>query len=546
MTPPTFSLIDEPWIRVRLIEGNVAMLSIRETLLRAPRIRSLAGEIPSQDAALLRMLLAILLSVARPPSFRGNSAADDLWASWWGAGSFPQDDLDSYLSARRERFDLLHPETPFMQVAGLTTDSGKRSGLGKLIADLPDGHQYFTVRAGRELDSLELAEAARWLVHCQAFDPSGIKTGAQSDPRVSQGKGYSFGYPAWSGNLGVVIIEGRNLFETLLLNLPLRTSHFDDLPVWDRTPLGPGVERPQAGEPVDEDSLRLPKGPADLFTWPSRRVRLFVEGDRVIDVQISNGDKRAPQNLLDREPMSAWHRSENQSKRGQDVYMPVMHDPARHVWQGLGSLLQNRDEEKGKVKVRRAAMLETLDDFRLNELLPFDHAVNLWTVGLAYGPQNSTIAGGIDDRLAASVAALTEPSLIQTAVDASIQAKDGVVALANLAGDLDRAAGGDGSQRKRTFEYGYALLDGPYRAWIRQLLDPQHIPSYRADWSTRARRVLERAAEQLVADAGPAAIVGRKVNQPGTDEKRLLDAGTALGRFHHKLHVTFPHPAEDR
>ena len=27
------------------------------------------------------------------------------------------------------------------------------------------------------------------------------------------------GYPAWVGNLGVIAVEGRNLFETLLLNL---------------------------------------------------------------------------------------------------------------------------------------------------------------------------------------------------------------------------------------------------------------------------------------------------------------------------------------
>src|SRR5699024_2697574 len=63
-------------------------------------------------------------------------------------------------------------------------------------------------------------EAARWLVHCMAFDISGIKSGAVGDPRVKGGKGYPIGI-GWSGWLGGLYFEGDTLFQTLMLNTVL-------------------------------------------------------------------------------------------------------------------------------------------------------------------------------------------------------------------------------------------------------------------------------------------------------------------------------------
>lgn len=538
----SFDLTQEPWIRVRFLDGAVDDVSLTDVFARAGEIRSLAGELPTQDAAVLRVLLAILLGAVRPPRPRKHKEAREQWMQWWNAQTFGPE-AEAYLNDRRDRFDLLHPMNPFFQVAGLTTAKGNGSGLAKLIADVPDGNPYFTTRSGTALSSLTLAEAARWLIHCQAFDPSGIKTGAADDPRVKGGKGYPFGYPGWSGNLGLVILEGVTLFETLMLNLPLRISGPTDLPVWERAPLGPGVEK---GSHVDGDGLRLPEGPADLFTWPSRRLRLFVDGDRVVDVQISNGDKRGPQNLRACEPMSAWRVSKNQSKGGNTVFMPVMHDPQRRVWQGLGALVPDQTREP---QHHRPESLDFVSDLILAGALPAHFGTSLHIVGLEYGPQNSTIAGAIDDRLAASVAALTDPVLIQTAVDAASDAYTATIALANLASDLDKACGGDGQGRVRddTREAGLARLDAPFRAWVRTLTaETGSNGSARATWDRIARGVLNRAAEDLVAQAGPAALVGRLVKQFGSDDLRWLDVGVAMGRFQHKLATTLPANPQER
>ena len=527
MTPTSFNLIDRPWIRVRNSSGLVEELSLRETLTQAHALRGLAGEIPTQDVAVLRVLLAVLLGATRPSEPRTDLESIDHFRRWWEAGAFPMEVLEPYLARVHDRFDLLDDAQPFYQVAGLTTASGKRTGLSKLIAEVPAGHPFFTTRAASEVESLSLAEAARWLVHCMAFDPSGIKTGAAGDDRVKGGKGYPFGYPAWAGNLGPVVAHGTNLFETLMLNTPWTMSGPADIPLWERLPNGPGVD----------DDHPSPFGPADMFTWPSRRLRLFITGDRVTDVQISNGDKLGPQNLHPFEAMSAWRYSKAQSKGGSDVLMPVQHDPARRIWQGLGSLLLRSDQTTGGL---RAPVIEWMASLKYEGALPDGLTVNLQVCGFEYGTQNSVITGAVDDRLVAAASALTDPSVAQAMVDAATQAKDGVVALANLAGNLDRAAGGDGNARERTFEIGYSLLDRPFRAWVTQLSDEDHLAQDRAQWAATASAILRRAGDDLIRDVSPAAIVGRSVTPPGKDKPILLDAGLAHLWFQGALVRTFP------
>jgi CRISPR system Cascade subunit CasA len=510
-----FNLLDEPWVRVRALTGNVADLSLTQVFERAHHLSGLAGEIPTQDIAILRLLEAVLLGATREDRPRSDDESIDLWDAWWRSGQFPTDVVSSYLESHRARFYLLHGNEPFMQVAGLHTTSGNASGLIKLIADVPDGHQYFTTRAGREIETLSLAEAARWLVHCQAFDPAGIKTGAVGDDRVKGGKGYSMGYPAWVGNLGVIVVNGANLFETLLLNLPLSlVTNPDDRPVWERPALPPGV---CADHPA-------PTGPADLFTWPSRRVRLLERDGRIVDVQISNGDRLGPQNQSHNEPMSSWRKSANQSKRGEgDVYMPVLHAPERRMWQGLGSLLIT-----AKGSTHRAPVLDWLAALIEAGCMPVDYRVRLRAAGIEYGPQASSIAGSVDDALDARAGALTQPVLVQCAVDAAARAGNAVVALVNLASNLEQAAGGDSERpRSRTFEYGYSLLDGPYRRWLSDLVDVATTAGRLDDWSQQVRRILLDAGQSLITAAGPAAVVGRPVSKVGSDEKQRVDAGLA-------------------
>lgn len=133
--PPTFNLVDEPWIEVVTTAGEAQALSLRDAFHRAPDVRRLAGELPTQDAAVLRLLLAILYR-ALPVSDGDEESTTEIWQGWWREGQLPPGPVDDYLDAWKDRFDLLDRERPFFQVAELHTASGRTSGVGALIADL--------------------------------------------------------------------------------------------------------------------------------------------------------------------------------------------------------------------------------------------------------------------------------------------------------------------------------------------------------------------------------------------------------------------------
>ncbi len=62
-----FNLLEEPWVRVLLEDYTVREVSLKDALLNAEQYIDLAGEVPTQDIAVLRLLLAILHPGMRQP-----------------------------------------------------------------------------------------------------------------------------------------------------------------------------------------------------------------------------------------------------------------------------------------------------------------------------------------------------------------------------------------------------------------------------------------------------------------------------------------------
>ncbi|MCR1781135.1 type I-E CRISPR-associated protein Cse1/CasA [Nocardioides carbamazepini] len=528
---PGFDLINAAWVTVADADNAVRDVSLRDALVRSHEFRRLGGEVPTQAVAVLRLLLAVLRR-----AYPGGRTPDD-WAVLWGNGRFDAAVIDDYLGRHAERFDLLHPELPFFQVAGLHTAKDEMTELTRLIADVPAGHRYFTTRTGRETGSMSYAEAARWLVHAHSFDPSGIKSGAVGDDRVKGGKGYPIG-TAWCGWLGLVIVEGANLFETLMLNLPFDPSWTeDDLPVWERPPQGPGVEvRPQA-----------PTGPVDLLTWQSRRICLGHDGERVTGVLIANGDPLHPRNLFRAETMTSWRRSEAQEKAQKSadpIFMPREHLPERAVWRGLAGLLTGTD--RGAV-TQSGRWLEWLAELE-EDILPSSYPLQLRAVGVHYGAQSSVIDDLTDDVLPLNLAVLSDPRLKALAINGVDDVDAAVRALGQFADELARASGADrelrGSHRAEAREQGYAALDAPYRGWVRTLSVDTDRGAAREAWQRRVRREVIAVMRQLLDSVSAAAWPGVLIDN---DVRRPLNAATATNWFYLNLAKALPltrQPAE--
>jgi CRISPR system Cascade subunit CasA len=522
----SYNLVDQPWLLVRQLDGRTVELSLLDTFRHANQIASLAGDVPTQVFALTRLLLAILHGATAGPR--------DLthWKQLWAAELLPVDAIETYLDRHRDRFDLFHPKTPFMQVADLHTAKGDVSDLSKLIADVPNGHPFFSTRLDPCL-SLSFAEAARWVVHCQAFDSSGIKSGAVGDERVKGGKGYPIG-TGWSGYLGGVLAEGANLRETLLLNLIPRDfgdtgrAPVADVPVWENDQLTAAVSDPDG---------RAPTGPVDLFTWQSRRIRLFAENDQVTGVLICNGDRITPQNKHNSETHTGWRRSQAQEKKLKSttpVYMPLEHDPERAIWRGLESLLPGTAKHQGKDASARlsSTVIEWVSSLTNRRVIAKHFPLRMRTIGMTYGSQSSTTAEIIDDALSIQAVLLTQDAadltlVVLSCVDA---AESAAKALGSLAANLTAAGGGDpDGPRTRAVESAYAELDPKFRAWLSQLGPSADATTCQVDWHGTANKAIRELAFELLDASSPGAWVGRVVN------KRLVTSNHAKTWFHRDL-----------
>jgi CRISPR system Cascade subunit CasA len=532
---PGFSLVDEPWLLVRRTDGSLDELSLVEVFRQAHQLTALAGELPTQVFALTRLLLAVLHQAVAGPR------DDEHWEQLWQAEVLPAGEVGDYLELYRSRFDLFDPVAPFFQVAGLRTAKGEVSELTKIIADVPNGNPFFTMRVGRGTAAMTFAEAARWVVHAQAFDPSGIKSGAVGDERVQGGKGYPIGV-AWSGLLGGVLVEGTTLKETLLLNLvardfPLLAEWADtDKPAWERPPVGPG-EEVAGGRGV--------LGPVDLYTWQSRRIRLEPASGEVRGVLIANGERRTPQNMHRVEPHTAWRRSQAQEKVRKEplVYMPREHTPERAVWRGLQSLLPGTAGRQGPDGQPALApiVLEWLAHLT-GDLVPQDHTFRVRAVGMVYGSNSSVVNDVIDDAvsLRAGLVATGTTHLARTATQAVEAAEGSARALGRLAGTLAEAGGGEFSGPcARAEELAYAELDLPFRAWLAGLTAGVHALEVEQAWHVQADRIVGRLARGLVEQASPAAWSGRKV------KGNLVTTAHAEMWFRHNLATALPmaHPS---
>ncbi|WP_256069799.1 type I-E CRISPR-associated protein Cse1/CasA [Streptomyces sp. DvalAA-14] len=535
---PSFNLTNRSWLPVRFTDGSERELSLLEVFDQARGIRRLVGDLPTQEFALVRVLLAILHDALSDGPEMGPAPADiDAWEELWLAEAPFAAPVADYLHLHRDRFDLLHPQRPFFQVAGLHTAKDEVFSLNRIVADVPNGEPFFSMRMPG-VDRLGFAEAARWLVHAQAFDPSGIKSGAVGDPRVRAGKGYPLGV-GWAGNLGGVLVEGDTLHETLLLNLVAAdTAHQrfgdGDRPAWRTAqPCGPAE--------ADDVALR-PYGLRDLYTWQSRRIRLHHDADGVRGVVLSYGDRLEPHNKQGYEPMTGWRRSPAQEKkRGEpQVYLPREHDPARMAWRGLRGLLSDREQgseqRQDGADYLRPRIVEWVARLTTEGFLPRGHLIRTRIIGAKYGTQQSVVDEVVDDGVLMPVVLLHEsdPRCGQTALDALKDAEEAVIALGSLATDLAAASGCDPEPRKQAaLDLGFGTLDTPYRRWLRDLGTAAEPAGHRDRWKRDLRRLVGDLGTALLDDAGLTAWEGRVVDSRG-GPRWLNDAAADL-RFRTRL-----------
>ena len=446
--------------------------------------------------------------------------------------------ITTYLDDFADRFDLFHPVRPFMQVATLRTAKETVAELKKLISDVPDKHQFMTTRAGRALERIAPAEAALWLIHTHAFAPSGLLPGAvgETNPVNPNGTCPPIG-PSWAGQIGGVVLHGKNLAETILFNLTPTPDDPEDRPMWAR----------DEAQTEQRELEAQPLGPVDLLVWQSRRLRLVGNAaSGVTGVVLCQGDKVTPQNRHDLEFMTAWRYSVPQSKKfKRAVYMPLKHDPTRAAWRGAPALLSRSttpvDGYDASLQPETLQTLKGLDEDGTKDL-----SATLELIGMNYGPQEATVADLYHDTLDFRVSLLGDKAapVVTMIHDAFANTDRAVWELGRLAKNLDYAAGGDersaGDVRdvvgaaQRAQSAAWAVLDAPAREWLASLrADSDTVEAHRV-WQQQVHELLTAEADRLLSTCSPAAVVGRQT------KFGFMASGLAETYFHAALRKQFP------
>ncbi|WP_082810415.1 type I-E CRISPR-associated protein Cse1/CasA [Kocuria varians] len=507
MSDQTFNLLREPWIKVRHLDGAVSEVGLLELYERAEEFSDLAGESPTQDQAVFRLLEAILIRALRDHAFFAPHS--DVVSTWQTVQGAPElgELVNAYLLKHEARFDLFDPVAPFFQVADLRTAKGEHPDASALIPDVGPGlFSTSTAAAGQRLPA---AVAVRWLVYTQAYDLSGIKSGAVGDPRVKGGKGYPIG-TGWAGAIGSVQLLGPTLRDTLVLNLPVEAVVVDrdevdaDLPPWEREPDGAA---PRSDEEVP------PRGVVDVMTWQQRRIRLFPgpDGMQVDGVLICNGDKiQRANNFVD--PTTGYRYSKAQSKNGVDVFFPKTHDPELTVWRGIQSLFTEDGSEQGK---DRKPFVVTQLRTKLAEAVMDEYGQSKTMVrltGMSYGTQDAVINGEISETYPVTVKLLGEGAEQLRAT--AVQVVQRVLSFRGSMSWFHRqllVCGGAAPEEAPVapVQSWLAALETEFAQWLNYLGSMPTPQDAEADWARRMTRVTRTFAAQAVEAAGPRAAIGR-------------------------------------
>ncbi|MGN0564110.1 MAG: type I-E CRISPR-associated protein Cse1/CasA, partial [Candidatus Heritagella sp.] len=213
MKTQEFNLLEEPWICLLEKDGSIAEVSLPEAFGRAHTVVDLAGEVPAQNVAVLRWMLAVLITVFSRVDADGTPAPlekprDALlrWKQLWERKQFPAPVIRNYLERWRHRFWLFDEDYPFLQVPGAKV--GTQYEASKLNGELLESNhklRHFQMRSGDPKNQLTYAEAARWILFLNGYDDSGLKAKNKSSSKEKgTDKSPGIGY---LGKLGVIVAK---------------------------------------------------------------------------------------------------------------------------------------------------------------------------------------------------------------------------------------------------------------------------------------------------------------------------------------------------
>lgn len=242
----SFNLMYEKWIPVEDPSGKIEEKGILDVLKNSEKMMRITDPSPIFEYGMYRLLIALVSDIYEINDLEGI-------VELLQTGNFNDKKLDDYIAKWESSFDLFDAERPFYQIIPEAQDDNRKF-ISSLLHQIPSGTNVIHF-----FHSLERQSAISPVICARAI--CSIPVFMQS-----AGKGYSpsiNGIPPW-----YVLIEGENLFETIVLNTcgsPLELNSGNYPVAWKKK------------DHVKKKEEIIAVSTLQGFTWQSRRIHFYPE-----------------------------------------------------------------------------------------------------------------------------------------------------------------------------------------------------------------------------------------------------------------------------
>ncbi|MCM1508676.1 MAG: type I-E CRISPR-associated protein Cse1/CasA [Ruminococcus flavefaciens] len=534
-----FNLIDESWICVKTPELTIKEVSLKDIFLNAHMYTELAGETKSQDFAVLRLLLALMHTIFSRYDSDGNDVdiSDDVdfprynWEKIWNDGYIPNKPIERYFEKWHDRFWLFDEKYPFYQSVSVK-GKGNPYSTAKMIGSLFESGNKPRMFSDRHNDGrlLSYSEAARWLLHINCFDDIAAK---KPTPKKT-----------WTSQLSLIAVNGKNLFETLMLNY---NAEYDiEKRIYESTPSWESDNNSNEFNTL----IAIPNNQAELLSLQSRKLYLCRENGLVSGYYISGGDYFEENDIID-EQMTLW-KGYKENKDSQCKYKPKLYDTSKKAWQEFGSIAVLDGDMYGEDKEyhRTPGIIKWINKLIGYNILDNDYMINVTTSAVIYDYKQATSLPVIDvvsdsltfhSQLILKVGFAWRTRIndeIEKCSQASMKVYFLYKNLQKACGRTDKDSKTEQSGELNAKVQFYDMIDRPFRLWLAELKTDYNMDEYCKKLESELRRITLQFGNELAVQTGDMAIFGRyKIEKE--NKKEITSSAEALNIFSSQIRKIF-------
>lgn len=519
-----YNLLDEKWIQIAS-KDTVEKVSIKELFAGAAKYKELAGDMKTQDFAVMRVMLAILHTVFSRFDSNGESYEffevdeesflqtgeleendledyeDALYQTWidiWNAKEFPKV-VYEYLEKWRERFFLYDDKYPFFQVTKEVIEKDAAGGgefygknINRLVSESNNKQAYFSPKDESYKEYIADDELARWLITLQGY------IGTSDKKKVGTAKTYSKG---WLYDLGGVYLQGNNVFETLMLNFVIAHNENNNLlkmqkPCWEAETMEKNIES-YFHNRIDNIASLYTAWCREIFIDPNR-----TNEDKFVCFIAKLPEIEHSDAFL--EPMTVW--KYNDTGEYKDKYRPRKHDVNKSMWRNFG-LLTGVGEGTRKPGV--IEWLNKLGDISESEELGFNKENITLCAVCMLDDGNATSWAPIDE--VEDTLNLKERVLVDTGdngwiirINKTITDTKAIIdrALKKFIFELLEIRNMEKSDVSKYVEQFYFRIDLSFRNWIESIDIDNDKDAKEIEWRNILKKAMKEYVDELVSNAG--------------------------------------------